>query len=108
MQYKDKEIRLKALPPAPPRMAGSDMHRLIKRRRTNHHSYLSSNFLNSSSGGKMVKNPHFQQFANRPPLAGDLYNISHKLSLKTVWLRYIHHELHKSHECRAREIHQIK
>lgn len=34
MQYKDKEIRLKSLPPTPPRMEGSDMHRLIKRRIT--------------------------------------------------------------------------
>ena len=34
IQYKDKEIRLKALPPTPPRMEGSDMHRLIKRRIT--------------------------------------------------------------------------
>ena len=42
MQYKDKEIRLKALPPTPPRMEGSDMHRLIKRRRTSSRRVLES------------------------------------------------------------------
>lgn len=42
IQYKDKEIRLKALPPTPPRMEGSDMHRLIKRRTTSSRRVLES------------------------------------------------------------------
>lgn len=45
MQYKDKEIRLKALLLPLPHMEVSDMHRLIKRRRTSSRRVLESRII---------------------------------------------------------------
>lgn len=45
MQYKDKEIRLKALLLPLPHMEVSDMHRLIKQRRTSSRRVLESRII---------------------------------------------------------------